>query len=53
LWDSNNIVISSLNWSSADARDDMPFGEVGVRVRSPGIATHLSKRILDVAMSEK
>lgn len=53
LWDGDDIVISSLNWSSADARDDMPFGEVGVRVRSPGIATHLAKRILDLAMSRK
>lgn len=53
LWDDDDVVISSLNWSSADARDDAPFGEVGVRVRSPGIATHLSKRILDEAMSRK
>jgi cardiolipin synthase A/B len=38
LWDNDNIVISSLNWPSADTSAELPQGEIGVHITSPGIA---------------
>jgi cardiolipin synthase len=38
LWDDDNIVISSLNWPSADTTTELPQGEIGIHVASPGIA---------------
>ncbi len=37
-WDDDNIVISSLNWPSADTSADLPQGEIGIHICSPGIA---------------
>jgi cardiolipin synthase A/B len=37
LWDDDNVVITSLNWSSAGTRRDNPWGEIGVHVRLPGV----------------
>jgi len=38
LWDDDNIVVSSLNWPSADTSTELPQGEIGVHVTSPGLA---------------
>lgn len=37
-WDDDDIVISSLNWPSADTSADLPQGEIGIHISSPGIA---------------
>ena len=45
LWDDDNIVISSLNWPSADTSADLPQGEIGVHIASPGIAKALVENL--------
>lgn len=47
LWDEDHLVLTSLNWSSADTRADAPLAEIGVYVRSPGIATAVRRRLED------
>ena len=47
LWDEDHVVITSLNWSSADTRSDAPQDEIGIYVRSPGLAADLRRRLLD------
>lgn len=37
-WDNDDVVISSLNWPSADTSADLPQGEIGIHMSSPGIA---------------
>jgi cardiolipin synthase len=50
LWDDNDIVISSLNWPSADTSANLPQGEIGIHLSSPGIAAAALK-ILGSALS--
>jgi cardiolipin synthase len=38
LWDSDNVIVTSLNWASASTDDRNPVGELGVHVNSPGFA---------------
>jgi cardiolipin synthase len=45
LWDDDDIVISSLNWSSADTRADFPQAEMGVYIRSMGAAGDVVQRL--------
>ncbi|KAB2943509.1 MAG: phosphatidylserine synthase [Hyphomicrobium sp.] len=47
LWDGDNVVTSSLNWGSAASDPDFPLGDIGVHVRSPGIATNVWSRLQD------
>lgn len=44
LWDSDHVVVTSLNWSSADTRADAPQAEIGMYVQSPGIAEQVRQR---------
>jgi phosphatidylserine/phosphatidylglycerophosphate/cardiolipin synthase-like enzyme len=44
LWDDDHLVITSLNWSSADTRSDAPQGEISLYIKSP-----VSRRISDNA----
>lgn len=46
LWDDDHVVITSLNWSSADTRSDTPQGEIGLYVRSEGLARDVRSRLL-------
>jgi len=46
LWDDDHLVITSLNWSSADTRSDTPLGEIGVYIRSPGIGADVRRRLI-------
>jgi cardiolipin synthase len=48
LWDTDNVVISSLNWSSADTTPDFPHGEMGVYVRCAGFASEVIRRLSDI-----
>jgi phosphatidylserine/phosphatidylglycerophosphate/cardiolipin synthase-like enzyme len=47
LWDEDDVVISSLNWSSADTSSDFPQGEIGVYVSSPGLAADIVQRLTE------
>jgi cardiolipin synthase A/B len=48
IWDNDNIVVSSLNWSSADTSHDFPHGEIGVHLTSPGVAGDVAKRLTEI-----
>jgi cardiolipin synthase A/B len=37
-WDSDDLIVTSLNWASAAADPDFPWNDIGVYVRAPGIA---------------
>lgn len=41
LWDDDDVVVTSLNWASASTDDSFPAGEVGVHIRSPGLALRM------------
>jgi cardiolipin synthase A/B len=45
IWDDDNVVITSLNWSSAGTRRDNPWGEIGLHVCRPGLGLILRSRI--------
>jgi phosphatidylserine/phosphatidylglycerophosphate/cardiolipin synthase-like enzyme len=45
LWDDDNIIMTSLNWSSADTRRDTPYAEIGVHLTGPGLAKDISARL--------
>ncbi len=47
LWDDDHVVVTSLNWSSADTRSDAPQAEIGIYIQSPGIADDLRRRLLE------
>ena len=47
LWDDDHLVITSLNWSSADTSADAPLGEIGLYIRSPGIAANVRGRLIE------
>ncbi len=47
LWDDDHLVITSLNWSSADTRSDMPQGEIGLYIKSPNVASNFRKRLIE------
>lgn len=38
-WDSDDLVVTSLNWASAAADPDFPWGDIGVHIRARGLAT--------------
>jgi cardiolipin synthase A/B len=41
IWDDDDLLITSLNWLSADQTDTRSLGEIGVHVRAPGVARAL------------
>jgi len=45
LWDDDDAIITSLNWSSAATRPDNPWGEMGVHLSLPGLASGLRGRL--------
>jgi phosphatidylserine/phosphatidylglycerophosphate/cardiolipin synthase-like enzyme len=47
LWDDDDLVITSLNWSSADTRSNAPQGEIGLHINSPNVAANFRQRLLD------
>ncbi len=51
LWDSDHLVLTSLNWSSADTRTDAPQREIGIYVQSPGIAEDVRRRLLEECLA--
>lgn len=56
LWDDDDAVITSLNWSSAGTRADNPWSEIGIHLQMPGIAQLIRQRLepsLSTAQEEK
>jgi phosphatidylserine/phosphatidylglycerophosphate/cardiolipin synthase-like enzyme len=47
LWDEDHLVITSLNWSSADTRSDAPQGEIGLYIKSPSLADNVRRRLIE------
>lgn len=47
LWDDDHLVITSLNWSSADTHSDAPQGEIGLYIKSPGLAEDVRRRLVE------
>jgi phosphatidylserine/phosphatidylglycerophosphate/cardiolipin synthase-like enzyme len=47
LWDDDHLVITSLNWSSADTRRDTPQSEIGLYIESPGVAAGMRRRLIE------
>lgn len=48
LWDSDNVVTSSLNWGSASTSESFPLGDIGVHVRAPGIADSVMGKLTSI-----
>ena len=44
-WDDDDIVVSSLNWTSAAADPDQPWNDLGVHLHAPGIAKDVLDRL--------
>lgn len=44
-WDTDDIVVTSLNWTSAASDPEFPWGDIGVHINSPGIADDLAGRM--------
>jgi cardiolipin synthase A/B len=38
-WDDDDLIVTSLNWASASADPDFPWGEIGVHIHAAGIAS--------------
>jgi phosphatidylserine/phosphatidylglycerophosphate/cardiolipin synthase-like enzyme len=47
LWDDDYLVLTSLNWSSADTSADAPMGEIGIFIKSPGLAANVRRRLTE------
>lgn len=45
LWDDDDLVITSLNWTSGSVFADAPWNDIGVRVSAPGIAGETWRRL--------
>jgi cardiolipin synthase A/B len=45
LWDTDDLIVTSLNWSSADTRRDAPYAEIGVHLTGPGLAKDITARL--------
>lgn len=44
-WDDDDVVVSSLNWTSAAADPDHPWNDLGVHIRAPGLANDVLQRL--------
>jgi hypothetical protein len=47
-WDHNDLAITSLNWASASADPDFPWGDVGVHIHACGVASEALNRITEL-----
>jgi cardiolipin synthase A/B len=47
LWDDDHLVVTSLNWSSADTRSDAPQGEIGLYIKSLNVAANFRQRLIE------
>jgi hypothetical protein len=47
-WDDDDLVITSLNWASAAADPDFPWGDIGVHICMPGVAAAATTRLFEI-----
>jgi hypothetical protein len=47
-WDEDDIVVTSLNWASASADPDFPWGDIGVHIEAQGIAVETCRRLREI-----
>jgi cardiolipin synthase len=47
-WDDDDLVITSLNWASAAADPDFPWGDIGVHISMPGVAAVAMTKLLEI-----
>ncbi len=43
-WDSDHVVVSSLNWGSQSGLEDNPMDEIGLHLEGPNLATSLLEK---------
>jgi cardiolipin synthase len=43
--DDDQIAVTSLNWASASADPDFPWGEIGVQIHSEGLAASVCQQL--------
>ncbi len=48
LWDDSDIIVTSLNWASAASDADLPLGDIGVQIHSPGLANLADRRLKEI-----
>ncbi len=44
-WDADDLVVTSLNWASASADHDFPWGDIGVHIHAPNLAADVIARL--------
>ena len=44
LWDTDHVVVSTMNWGSQSGSPDNPLDEIGLHLEGPGLATSLLVR---------
>lgn len=47
-WDDDDLVVTSLNWASASADPDFPWGEIGVHIHAPLVASEALSRLAQI-----
>lgn len=48
LWDSDDVVTTSLNWGSASTSETFPLGDIGVHIQAPGIADRVMDKLVEI-----
>lgn len=48
LWDADDVVVTSLNWTSSAVDHDAPWNDVGVHISSLGIADSVHRRLATI-----
>lgn len=46
-WDENDVVVTSLNWTSGSVVADAPWNDVGIHIKSPAIAQIALERLAE------
>jgi phosphatidylserine/phosphatidylglycerophosphate/cardiolipin synthase-like enzyme len=47
LWDTDHVVVSTMNWGSQSSSPDNPLDEIGLYLEGPGLATSLLAKFED------
>ena len=47
LWDTDHVVVSTMNWGSQSGSPDNPLDEIGLHLEGPGLATCLLAKFED------
>lgn len=46
-WDENDVVVTSLNWTSGSVVADAPWNDIGIHIKSPTIAQIAFERLAE------